>query len=333
VFYIERRCIVDKMTVVLDKKNITLSLDGKSLRIDCPGTPVQRVPLGMVGQIIVYGNPVVSCNVWRKLSEEGISAVLLPARGQGMPSWISPGLSTAIMVRINQYRAWSDIDIKTSAVALLLKAKIKGLLKLAEVLEVQVVFLQNSLSRIDEADNIDSMRGIEGAAAREWFGLMTEILSKKWQFRGRNRQPPRDPVNSLLSLGYTLLFSEIRKQVHLRGLDPCLGFLHSPYPGRESLVLDLAEPLRPGVDAFVLSLVEETLKPEDFTRGKKEGCRMTKEARGIFYPAWEDWKNNWSSLDTTENNTHTHRTLRLISKKFIDNFVRSWDIPENNTED
>ncbi len=320
------------MTVVLDKKNITMSLDGKSLRIDCPGSPIQRVPLGMVGQVIVYGNPMIECNVWRKLADEGISSVLLPARGSGVPSWMSPGLSTSIMVRITQFQAWSDRDTKNNAAVWLLKGKIEGLLKLADAMNISKLFLQSSLKKLDTADNIESMMGIEGAAAREWFGQVSKILPKKWQFKGRNRRPPKDPVNALLSLGYTLLFSEIRKQVHLRGLDPCLGFLHSPYSGRESLVLDIAEPLRPGIDAFVLSLVEEDVKPEDFTMGEKEGCRMSKQGRGIFYPAFEEWKNNWPFPVYNQKQTDNPMELRFIIKNLVDDFVRSWNIAENNFE-
>ena len=253
---------MDKMTVVLDRKNITMSLDGKSLRIDCPGSPIQRVPLGMVGQVIVYGSPVVGCNVWRKLSEEGVPSVLLPARGSGVPSWISPGLSTSIMVRIDQFKAWADVDIKTRAAAWLLRGKFNGLLKLAEVLNISKGFLLTSLEKLDAVNSIESMMGIEGSAAREWFGK-------------------------------------------------------------------LAEPLRPGIDAFVMGLIkDEALCPEDFTTGKKEGCRMSKQGRGIFYPAFEEWKNCWLHPVYMQAETNSPMKLQYIIKKLIDDFVNSWNINE-----
>ena len=320
------------MTVVLDKKGITMFLDGKSLCINCPETPLQRVPLGMVGQVIVYGNPIVGCNVWRKLSENGIPALFLPARGFGEPSWTSPGFSTSIMVRINQYQAWMDNKIRTKAVIWLLKRKIKGFLNLANILKISGTFLNDCILKLDKTENIESLRGIEGAAAKEWFSLFAGVLPDVWGFSGRNRQPPKDPVNALLSLGYTLLVSEIRQQVHQRGLDPCLGFLHAPYSGRESLVLDIAEPLRSGIDAFVLGLVKEELTPDDFTFGKKDGCRMSKQGRSLFYPAWEEWKNNWSFPVFMENHTNTSQKLRFVSKTLVDEFVRFWNIPEYNTE-
>lgn len=321
---------MDKMTVVLDKKDINISLDGKSIRIDRPGKTVQRVPLGMIGQVIVYGNPKVECNIWRKLSEKGIPAVLLPSRGNGVPAWISPGFSTAIMVRINQFKAWSDDCTKVRAAKILLKGKIKNQYKVATASDLSISPFQDVLVKLDSADTIESLRGIEGSAAREWFGLLAKTLPKKWHFSGRNRRPPEDPVNALLSLGYTLLFSEIRRQVHLRGLDPCLGFLHSPYPGRESLVLDLAEPLRSGIDAFVLYLLEDTLIPDDFTSGKKEGCRLSKQARKLFYHSFEDWKHNWplpglNPCCSEEN----EQELKTVIKIMIGDFIRSWGIHKN----
>lgn len=110
---------------------------------------------------------------------------------------------------------------------------------------------------------------------------------------GRNRRPPRDPVNALLSLGYTLLGAEMLSAVQEAGLDPALGFLHGIVPGRESLVLDLIEPLRPGVDALVLRLLEQVVTPAHFTRHPVQGCRLNKEGWGLFYPAWANARRYW----------------------------------------
>jgi CRISP-associated protein Cas1 len=299
---------MDQMTVVLDNRSIQVRLDGKSLRIDCPGRPMQRIPLGMVGQVIVCGNIPVDTNVWRVLAENGIAAVIFPARGSGGPAWLGPGISTAIMVRIRQFKAWSDPALKQTTAAWLVTGKLHGMNRLLDILETRMEFqkdpfqtlaaktrkfLNDCLAQATSEKSVDSLRGTEGIAAKEWFGFMAGILPKTWRFNGRNRRPPKDPVNALLSLGYTMLVSEIRKAVHARGLDPCLGFLHAPYPGRESLVLDIAEPLRPGVDAFVLALTNGVMDPADFTTSRSEGSRISKDGRGKFYAAWEEWKEQW----------------------------------------
>ena len=337
---------MDKMTVVLDNRNLSVSLDAKALRIDCPGRPVQRIPMGMVGQVVVYGNIPVDTNVWRALSENGIPAVLFPSRGSGAPAWMGPGISTSIMVRISQFRAWDDEAVRQKTVVWLLQGKLHGMNSLLNTLGNQEAFknnpgsalfektrqfLKDCLDEITLEKSIDSLRGIEGIAAKEWFGFMAGILPKVWKFKGRNRRPPKDTANALLSLGYTMMMSEIRKTVHARGLDPCLGFLHAPYPGRESLVLDLAEPLRPGVDAFVLALTNGVMSPERFTTSRSEGCRIAKEDRGIFYNSWEEWKGEWPFSIVREDEGESSWTLDYTSTKCIEKLTGIWGVPDEQS--
>ncbi len=227
---------MDKMTVVLDKKGMALSLDGKSLRIDMPEGKFQRIPLGMVGQVIVHGNPRVECNVWRKLAESGIPSLLLPARGKGEGAWITPA---------SVLRLWSDCPVQDLVGY---GGEAKGC-RLGGQRKVQchagdgpatgpgVSVYSTGTERLDPAASLDEIRGVEGSAAREWFAFMAGLIPDKWGFTGRNRRPPKDPVNALLSLGYTLLLGEVHKAVLARGLDPGIGFLHAPYPGRHSLAL------------------------------------------------------------------------------------------------
>jgi CRISPR-associated protein Cas1 len=158
--------------------------------------------------------------------------------------------------------------------------------------ELQSVLERQRLA-LAEAPNLPALMGLEGAAAAAWFGWLADHLPAHWKFAGRNRRPPRDPVNALLSLGYTLLGAEMLSVVQEAGLDPALGFLHGVAPGRESLMLDLIEALRPGVDMFVLGLLDTTLTPDLFTRQPVQGCRMNKEGRALFYPAWANARRAW----------------------------------------
>ncbi len=138
--------------------------------------------------------------------------------------------------------------------------------------------------------------GIEGAAARQWFELLARHLDQNWKFTGRNRRPPRDPVNAMLSLGYTLLHSQIRQQLLTSGFDISLGFLHQPYPAREALTLDFLELFRSGVDVLVLQLIHNRqITPEHFYYRSSEGCRLSKAARPIFYDHWANHRENWPS--------------------------------------
>jgi len=148
--------------------------------------------------------------------------------------------------------------------------------------------------KLTQANEMNTVMGLEGSVARAWFALLARHLPYKWKFAGRNRRPPRDPVNALLSLGYTLLHSELRQVLIASGFDPSLGFLHQDYPGREALVLDFSEIFRSGVDYFVLNLInDERLDESSFYFREADGCRLSKAARPLFFKAWAQYRDNW----------------------------------------
>jgi len=146
------------------------------------------------------------------------------------------------------------------------------------------------------AMSTDSILGIEGAATRTYFEAFGSAFRGELSFAARRRQPPTDPVNSLLSFGYVLLTHQIAGLVEARGMDPALGFLHRPHAGRPSLALDLLEEFRaPVVDRFVLRLANlRIMRPEHFHKagsfdqdGEPQGaCLMTNAGRKIFFNEW-----------------------------------------------
>jgi CRISPR-associated protein Cas1 len=132
-----------------------------------------------------------------------------------------------------------------------------------------------------------SLRGIEGAAARAYFQGLAALFPPSLNFTGRNRRPPRDPVNACLSLGYTLLHFDAVRACHIAGLDPLLGFYHRPSFGRESLASDLIEPLRPHLDAQIWQLFRGRSLREDHFSQDGNACLLGKTGRGIFYQDYE----------------------------------------------
>lgn len=295
------------MTLIIDRRDTRLSLDGKALRIDQPAKPFQRIPLGLLGQVVIHGNAQAGCEVWRALAERNIPVLLLATRGD-QTCWLGAGLTPSLAARRRQHLA-------SPAQRLLLArrivgGKIAGYLRLTAALaenhhqhfadlgrNVQglpdlATRLRQSLARLEHADQIDTLMGVEGAAANAWFDHLAEHMPPHWAFNGRNRRPPRDPVNALLSLTYTLVASELRRAVHAHGLDPALGFLHQPYPGRESMVLDLLEPLRASADAFALQCLER-LTPDHFHTDPQQGCRLSKEGRAGYYAQWASARLAW----------------------------------------
>jgi CRISPR-associated protein Cas1 len=153
-----------------------------------------------------------------------------------------------------------------------------------------------SIRRIDkfryDAERVATLvqvRGLEGAGARDYFQAIGDFLTDEWGWKGRVRRPPPDPVNAMLSFGYTLLSNEGVTAAELAGLDPDIGFLHLPHPGRPSLALDLVEEFRPLiVDSTVFAMIgRKQVRPTDFEKVDDGACRMSKPARDAFLTAYE----------------------------------------------
>lgn len=145
------------------------------------------------------------------------------------------------------------------------------------------------LQRTKNCDNLNQLRGIEGNCAKMYFSLFRKHFAPEWQFNQRNRQPPRDPINALLSLGYTLLFHNVCAFIHHRNMPLNLGYLHQSQLPNPALALDMMEPFRaPVVDATVLQLVQAgAITPADFVI-EEQGCFLTATAKTRFIHALEN---------------------------------------------
>jgi CRISPR-associated protein Cas1 len=139
-------------------------------------------------------------------------------------------------------------------------------------------------------ESIEDLRGVEGAAAMKYFNAFEGILQPPWAFRERNRRPPRDPVNAMLSFGYTLLLSSVTTGAIIAGLDPCVGFNHKEYRGRPSAALDMMEEFRsPVVDRMVIASCNQgRFKIEDFEPEENGGIKMSASARKLFLKLYSE---------------------------------------------
>ncbi len=146
-----------------------------------------------------------------------------------------------------------------------------------------------------EPVGLATLRGFEGAAARAYFGGIGSVFAPGLGFSGRNRRPPRDPVNVCLSLSYTMAHLQAVQSCITAGLDPLLGFYHRPSFGRESMASDLIEPLRPAIDLWVWqNLLRQGPLTADHFSLDKGACILGKTGRAVYYRQWEQDSKPWA---------------------------------------
>ena len=311
------------MIFVIDRRESRLRYQAGCLKLQRKGKRDQYIPVRQLDQVVVYGNPLVEAAALRVLSEAGVPVVMLAARGKPQVAMLGSGLATQLPFRRRQHRLAGDSLTRLAMAKWFVQAKMESYdlpLKTMEAMYDaktsdcnEFITLRNeSMEKLLSATSISSITGLEGQLAHAWFALLARYLPYLWKFAGRNRRPPRDPVNGLLSLGYTLLLSEVRRGILVSGLDPSLGFLHQDYPGRESLALDVTEIFRAGVDDFTLKWLKQSdLDNDSFFYRKKEGCRMIKKVRPLFFQAWAHVRENWPRPRNDPNNDQNDQQTSL----------------------
>lgn len=334
------------MLLVIDRKETIVRHTTGALRIERPDEPAKTVPIQMLEQVVVYGNPLVESAVWRALADAAVPAMLVDVRGKQQHAFLGAGLATTLPLRRRQHRCADDAGKQLAVAAYCVQQKLHSYALPLQHLQTgyglsvertQAFWQQveQTLPKLLLATSINSLSGLEGQVAAAWFALLAEALPQ-WGFHGRNRQPPRDPVNALLSLGYTLMLGEVRHAVLQAGFDPALGFLHQDYPGRESLPLDVLETFRAIVDAFVLGWLQNTpLDKGSFYYREAEGCRLSKATRPAFYAAWANLRQHCPRpFADSASAEWPHATLpEIINGQVmrLRELLKSVDNQENNT--
>lgn len=274
-----------------------MEVDGGALVFREGGERIGTVPMAPLERVFLRGDVALKANVLAKLGKAGVGVVVLSGI-KAEPVLLMPKPHGDAFRRIAQYQAFLSAEIRRRFAGEIVAAKLTSQRNFLEELrsanrghEREIASfmqrLEDLLPLVQKAANLAELLGIEGKAAAEYFSAFKAVLPASLRFTGRNRRPPRDPFNAVLSLGYTLLHAESVKALHGVGLDPYIGFFHALDYGRESLACDFVEAFRVHADRFAFqSFRDGTLRPEDFT-ATGEACSMGKAGRERFYAAWE----------------------------------------------
>lgn len=268
--------------------------DGDRLIVRRGGETLLSVPIFKVDGVFVFGHVQVTTQAVELILAHGVDLAYFSLNGRLKGRLVGP-VSRNVFLRVQQFRKAQDPAFCLEVARAVVAAKVWNARQVlrrhardARVREA-VDRLAELYRAVREANSVDALRGLEGVAAGVYFRVWTAIVHREWGFRGRQKRPPRDPINALLSLGYTLLTNEMIGRVTAHGFDPYVGFYHSLRYGRPSLALDLVEEFRqPVVDRLVLALVNRgVVAPSDFEPTQEGGIALKPEALRRFLTAYD----------------------------------------------
>lgn len=294
-------------TLFVTSEDAWLSLEGENVVVSRDKTPVARFPLHNLQMILCFSYAGASPALMGACAERGVGLAFCTPRGKFLArcSGITQG---NVLLRRTQYRLADDPAASCQIARSMIFGKVSNArwslertrrdhgARIDEKAFRDVSgSLKALLPQILTAEDSDTLRGLEGAAASEYFGLFDQLLLRQKEdffFHGRNRRPPLDNVNALLSFAYSLLANDCASALESVGLDAYVGFLHRDRPGRTSLALDLMEELRPCMaDRFVVTVVNNrVLSAADFLREESGAVRLTDEGRQKFLRQWQQKK-------------------------------------------
>jgi CRISPR-associated protein Cas1 len=301
------------MTVLLNTLYITtpdayLRLEGETVCVMIEEEKRLQVPLHHLGTFVLFDHVMLSPALLGRCAKDGRSVVWLDRSGRFKARLEGP-VNGNVLLRQAQYRA-ADNVAQTLAIA---RATVAGKLRNSrqvlmrgaretdnpaerDALVQAARLIANQIRKIPQADNLDTLRGLEGDSARIYFDalphLMKPSIREAFPFSTRNRRPPRDRFNALISFLYALKLADCRSALETVGLDPQLGFLHAVRPGRPALALDLLEEFRaPLCDRLALTLINRSqIQPKDFDEREGGAVLLNDSGRKTVIAAYQTRK-------------------------------------------
>lgn len=281
--------------------------DGDNVVVKVNGGEMFRIPIHNLEGIICLGYMGASPQLMRLCTDNNVGLSFLTPSGRFLAR-VNGRVRGNVLLRRTQYRVADNTEGSLNIARCFITGKIincrtvlgRGIRDHGEIIRcdkirsVDALLIEN-LQDIEECTSSNSLRGIEGNCAKFYFEALDELILKQkddFFIKERNRRPPRDNMNALLSFLYTLLAHDVESALETVGLDPYVGFFHTDRPGRPGLALDLMEELRPFMaDRLALNLVNlKQLKGSDFVRKENGGVIMTDAGKKEILGTWQKRK-------------------------------------------
>ncbi|MBN2208232.1 MAG: CRISPR-associated endonuclease Cas1 [Candidatus Coatesbacteria bacterium] len=286
----------DGMHVVVQSYGSKVGVRGESLNVtDKDGRKLQEVPIAGVESVSLLGPVQISTQALSVLAEKGVPIAYLSAAGR-LVAMVDPMDSVSARVRRGQVLAFCDVHRQLALARAVIAAKIMNqrtlLMRNHPSFDKAVgLELAHEAKKAAEADSVESIRGHEGQAAAIYFkhfaGMLKCDVAEEFAKNGRQRRPPPDPVNSCISMGYSMLTHECTSALRTARLEPSIGAFHVSRPGRPALSLDLMEPFRPLVaDSVAIGAFNKGELRRSHFLDTAAGCVLTSAGRRAFFTAY-----------------------------------------------
>jgi CRISPR-associated protein Cas1 len=294
-------------TLYVTTQGAYVHLDHETLKVEVGEETKLRVPVHHLGSVVCFGRVSVSPAAMAQCAQDQRDLVFLSRSGRFRAKVVGP-TSGNVLLRLAQHQAYQDHEQAISIARNIVAAKVQNarLLLMREARQTEDEESEDALraaagemgsviEALPKTVDMDAIRGHEGYAAAVYFSVFNRLIRTSeaaFTFDGRNRRPPRDPVNAILSFLYSLIQVECQAACEGVGLDPQIGFLHAVRPGRPSLALDLMEELRAAVaDRLVLTLINRRqLTPKHFFGSAGGGVSLNDEGRKTVLAAYQKRK-------------------------------------------
>lgn len=291
-------------TLYVTTPDAYLSKDGLNVVVSVNQKEIFRIPIVNIEGIVTFGYMGASPGLMKLCADNNVSLSFLSPHGKFIGRFQGP-IKGNVLLRTKQWDCAKDEQFALSVSKLFIAGKIQNYRNILsrflrdngdnDAVKEVVAQLKYCKQKTLNSSDMDYLRGVEGDAANRYFNVFPQLIlhqKKEFVFTGRNRRPPKDAVNAMLSFVYTLISSDMTSALETVGLDPYIGFLHTLRPGRASLALDMMEELRAYLgDRLVLSLINrKQLSINDFIRQGEDGVVMTDNGRKTILTAWQNRK-------------------------------------------
>lgn len=309
------------MVLFITEQGSRITRQGRVLMVSKNGEKIFMYPFEAISQLVIMGQVEISTGMLGLLMRSGVDTVLLTRDGR-YKGRIVGETSKNILLREIQFARRSDVAFVNQLSRQILLAKIRNSRNLLRrqqrnLYEDHQQRIENALKSVERAPGLAALRGFEGQFAALYFKIFPQLLREAFGFRKRQKHPSPDPLNILLSFGYTLLFNTLYALVETAGLDPYAGFFHQSSYGHPALASDLMEPYRaPIIDRLIIRLVNgEKLTRESFEK-TEGGWRFKEESLKIFVTEYQQ------RLLTRFTYNERQETLWSVLQKDVQQFCR-----------